>query len=361
MVNNFDDDSNSKISVLMDTTPLNSAHSIRGIGTYTRLLTSQLENFENLKLLRSSVYNSGKPKSKIDLIHYPFFDLFFPTLPLNIHKPAIVTIHDVIPLRYPEYYPLGIKGKINFERQKLALKRISAIITDSHSSKKDIMNYLGIADQKIHVIYLAANPDLQAQNETEVLKITKKYNLPKKYLLYVGDINYNKNIPQLIKVLKFLPSDIHLVCVGKNFSEQDIPEWQWIETQLALSDVENRVIFLTDILTDSAEELSALYSGAECYVQPSLWEGFGLPVLEAMQCRTPVVSSNQGSLPEIGGEHAVYCEPKAEALAENIQNVLDWSKTKRLEVTRAAFAWSQSFSWQKTAEQTIEVYKSIIK
>lgn len=359
MPNNQED--SSKISVLIDTSPMNSGHSIRGIGAYTRHLTNELKNRYDLTTITSSEYSTFKDKPKIDLIHYPYFDLFYPTLPLNITKTTVVTIHDVIPLKFPEFYLPGIKGKINFERQKLLLKNVNAVITDSHSSKKDIVEYLGIAEQKIHVIYLAANPELKSSSETEIKKVAKKYNLPKKYVLYVGDINYNKNIPQLIKMVKFLPGDIDLVCVGSNFREQDIPEWRWIETQVALSDVSRRVHFLTEILTDSIEELSAIYSGAVCYIQPSLWEGFGLPILEAMQCRTPVVSSNLGSLPEIGGEYANYSEPKAEEMATMATDVLNWSKTKRLELTRSAYAWSQSFSWQKTADQTIEVYNKITK
>lgn len=354
-----DPEPSSTISVLMDTTPLNTAHAIRGIGAYTRLLSISLEKLEDVELFRSS--SLGETKPKIDLIHYPFFDLFFATLPLYFGKPSVITIHDLIPLKYPEYYPAGIKGKLNFERQKLILKKVGAVITDSHSSKNDIVNFLGLPEEKVHVIYLAPNPELKALEVEEARKILRKYKLPKKYLLYVGDINYNKNITQLIKTLKFLPKDVSLVCVGKNFVEQDIPEWRWIETQIALSDVKDRVWFLTNVMTDDVLSLSALYSGAICYLQPSLWEGFGLPVLEAMRCRTPVISSNQGSLPEVGGDYALYSEPKAEFFAERVEEVLGWSKTKRSEFVRSAFAWSQNFFWEKTAQETAEVYKGVLK
>lgn len=349
----------SHLSVLINTTPLATGHAGRGIGTYTRLLTQELEHMPNLQVYRST--DPMAEKVKISVVHYPFFDLFFPTLPVTLLKPTVVTIHDVIPLRYPEHYPPGIRGAVNLKRQQLALKTVSAVLTDSHSSKKDIIEFLGVPEQKIHVVYLAANPELEAQKNTIVTKVKKRHQLPEKYVLYVGDINYNKNIPQLIKMVKYLPPDVHLVCVGKNFVEDDIPEWQWIETQLALSDVGNKVHFLTNILTDSTKELAALYSGAVCYVQPSLWEGFGLPVLEAMQCRTPVVSSNQSSLPEVGGEHALYAEPTAESLSEKVLEILGWSKTKRVQETRAAYSWSQTFSWQKTAVETLQMYQTLIK
>ncbi len=347
------------MKVLIDTSPLSSGHAIRGVGTYTRELVEHLEQIEGIEVFRSSTL--GKKKDvKPDITHFPFFDLFFNTLPIEMSKKTVVTVHDVIPLKFPEFYPPGIKGKLRFEKQKLALKTASGVITDSESSKTDIIERLGIPAEKVHVVYLAANPNLVAQKDAVIGKILKRYQLPKEYLLYVGDINYNKNIPQLIKMVKFLPENLHLVCVGKNFVEQEIPEWQWVETQLALSNVAPRVHFLTNVLTDSEEDLAAIYSGALCYIQPSLYEGFGLPVLEAMQCRTPVVAANTSSLPEVGGEHAVYTGTSAEELAAGVEQILSWSKTRREQKIKEAYKWSQTFSWQKTAANTVEVYKKIL-
>lgn len=347
------------MKILIETSPLSGAHAIRGIGTYTRLLVEQLETLDEVEVKRTATLDKGE-KFQADITHYPFFDLFFATLPIGLSKKTVVTIHDVIPLRYPEYYPPGIKGKLRFEKQKLALKTVSAIITDSHSSKLDIVEYLGVPEDKVFVVYLAANPSLVAQKDEIIRRIGRKYKLPKEYVLYVGDINYNKNIPQLIKMLKFLPERVHLVCVGRNFIEQDIPEWRWIETQLALSDVSKRVHFLTDVRGDATDDLSAIYSGSLCYLQPSLYEGFGLPILEAMQCRTAVVSTNTSSLPEVGGEFAVYTGTKAEELAEGVEEVLEWSKTKREQKIREAYAWSQKFSWKKTALDTLAVYREVL-
>ncbi len=349
------------INVLFETSVLTGGHSARGIGTYARQLTNQLEQLPEINLIRTSTLDKRK-KNKINLIHHPFFDLFFASLPLASLKKRVVTIHDVIPLIFPKHYKAGIKGKLRFKKQKLALKTVDAVITDSNASKKDIIKYLGVAEQKVHVVYLAGNPDLQVQNEEMVKKIKKKINLPDKYLLYVGDINYNKNIPQLIKMMKFLENkDLKLVCLGRNFTPQDIPEWQWIETQIALSNVEDRVIFLNNILTESIDELSAIYTGAVAYIQPSLYEGFGLPVLEAMQCQTPVVSTNNSSLLEVGGDKVVYTDTNAEAMAEAVNQVLSWSKTKRKQVVKSAYQWSKRFNWQKTTKETVEVYKQVLK
>ncbi len=345
------------MKVLIDTSPLTNANAIRGIGTYTRCLTDFLEQESEVEVRRT---NQEQPEFEPNIIHYPFFDLFFSTLPLVRSKPAVVTIHDVIPLRYPDHYNPGFKGQVVLSKQKIALGTTEAIITDSEVSKNDIEQYLGIDSEKIHVVYLAGNPKLEAKDQEIVKKVKQKYNLPDNYILYVGDINYNKNLPQLIKALKYLPNNLSLVLLGKNFKPQDIPEWRWIETQIALSDVEKRVIFLNEILGDANDELAAIYSGAVAYVQPSLYEGFGLPVLEAMQCRTPVVCSNQGSLPEVAGDHAVYTEPEAESLASGVEQILGKTVTARIQVTKSAYKWSQTFSWKKTAKETIRVYQQVL-
>jgi glycosyltransferase involved in cell wall biosynthesis len=342
------------LKVRIDTTPLENGSSIRGVGVYTRFLIAALRRKKDLQLVEDQ-------KEDVDLIHYPFFDLFFPTLPLLKSTPLVVTIHDVIPLLFPNYYRSGKKGKVAFYRQFLAVRKAQAIITDSEASKKDIVKYLKLPETKVHVVYLAGNPEIQKVNSKVVEETRHTLKLPQKYILYVGDINYNKNIPQLIKSLKYLPEDVHLVCVGRNFREQDIPEWHWIETQLAMSDVANRVTFINAIESNDLQTLSAIYSGAECLVQPSLYEGFGLPVLEAMQCKTPVVCAKNSSLTEVGGEHVQYVETDAESIGEGVNKVLSYSNYKRESVVKAAYDWSQQFSWQKTATETVKIYESAIK
>ncbi len=345
------------LNVLIDTSPLANANAHRGVGMYTKWLTTELENKKDITLFRSS---ESLPKgTKIDVVHYPFFDFFFDTLPIRKKAATVVTIHDVIPLVFPKQYAPGKKGKLRLFKQSLALKSVKAILTDSEVSKADIHRYLKIPTAKIFVVPLAANPELVAAKPSQVQATKSELNLPDRYILYVGDINYNKNLPQLIKALKFMADDVHLVCVGQNFKPQAIPEWQWIETQIALSNVSDRVHFVTEIGAHGSETLAALYTGAISYVQPSLYEGFGLPLLEAMQCKTPVVSSNVASLPEVGGERAVYVEPTAEALAAGVMDILSWSAAHRQRWITAAYDWSQKFSWRKTTNETIKVYQSV--
>lgn len=349
---------NEKIKVLLETSPLGNANAHRGIGTYTRLLTENLEKLTFLEVRRSTL--PLPPDFKPNIVHYPYFDLFFSTLPLKHPAKAVVTIHDVIPLKFPEHYDPGLKGSMRFIKQKLALSRVQAVITDSQASKVDIINHLGVSEEKVQVVYLAASPGLQAAAEVDLKRTRRKYQLPKHYLLYVGDINYNKNLPQLIKALRYLPREIKLVLVGRNFKPQNIPEWQWIETQIALSDVGKRIKFLSEVSGEDLADLAAIYSGAIAYVQPSLAEGFGLPVLEAMQCKTPVVCANTTSLIEVGGLESVFTGTTAEEIATGVKEVLSWSKTKRLERIRSAYQWSQTFSWAKTATETAKIYQQLL-
>lgn len=346
------------MKVLIDTSPLNNAHAIRGVGSYTRFLTEALEKKPGLELRRSSWQESD---CKPELIHYPFFDLFFPTLPLWRPVKTVVTIHDVIPLLFPKYYPVGKRGRLAFLKQKLALKTVEAVITDSQASKIDIEKHLGVAAEKIHVIYLAANPFLRPVEKKTVNKWRRKFKLPKQYLLYVGDINYNKNLPQLIKALRYLPENLHLVCVGKNFQPQEIPEWQWIESQIALSNVRSRCHFVTEVLGNDHESLAALYSGALAYVQPSLYEGFGLPILEAMTCQTPVICGRNSALLEVASDKALLVEEEsAEAFAMAIEKILVWKKQERRQFVLAAARHAAKFSWQKTATATFKVYQEVL-
>lgn len=351
---------NMPIKVLLENSPMHNANAIRGVGAYTKFLSQALakKNTELELVLSKEQNTSFKP----ELIHYPFFDLFFPTLPLIKKVATIVTIHDVIPLLYPKFYPVGKRGRLALLKQKLALRRVDAIITDSQASKTDIAKHLGVAMDKIQVVPLAGNPEIRPVSVEEIRRVARKYKLPKKYLLYVGDINYNKNLPQLIKALKFLPADIKLVCIGKNFYPHDIPEWQWIEAQIALSDVAARIKFITDLPAEAGATLSAIYAGALAYLQPSLYEGFGLPILEAMSAGTPVICAANSSLTEVALNKALVVEEaSAENFAAGVEQILGWSKQERQKFIEQARRHASKFSWSKTAKATLEVYKQVLK
>lgn len=341
------------MKVLLDTSPLQSGHSLRGIGMYTRFLQSELLQIPEVTLLNES------EKNEADIIHYPFFDLFFPTLPFFSGKAKrVVTIHDVIPLLFPEHYPVGIKGKTAHWRQKMALTTVDAVITDSHSSQQDINTYLGISAEKIHPIYLAGNPEITRQSKARQQSVRQQFGLPETFILYVGDINYNKNIPALIESLQYMKAAVHLVCVGKNFYPQPIAEWQAISE--AMTSVRDRVHFVNDIPANANQTLASLYSAAAVYVQPSLYEGFGLPVLEALQVGTLVVCAKNSSLREIGGEVVEYTNTSAKEIAAAVSSALDLKEEKAQLRRKTGQQWVQQFSWYQTAKETVRVYEQLL-
>jgi glycosyltransferase involved in cell wall biosynthesis len=344
------------LHVLIDTSPLNTGHAHRGIGVYTAQLLEELRHLPELMLSTSPSEARGH-KLPVDVIHYPYFDLFFHTLPLvQWGAPSVVTIHDVIPLEFPEQYRSGKRGMAALWLQRLALSSVSAVITDSIYSKNQIAQKLQYPKDSISVVYLAANPELAPAEPAKVRSTLERFSITQPYMLYVGDINYNKNLPQLIKSLKYLPDEFQLVLAGKNFKEQDIPEWRWITTQAAASDVERIIRYIPDLGKQADRTLSALYTGATAYVQPSLSEGFGLPVLEAMRAHTVVVCTGAGSLPEVGGRSAFYCEPHAESIAEAVRTVAEMPQSKRTAWIKEAAAHEQRFSWKTTAQETARIY-----
>lgn len=345
------------MKILLDDVSLRTAHAARGIGTYTRQLLQALEKLHTVSVTTGDWKKEWKA---VDLVHFPFLDLFWATLP-HLRKPVVVTIHDVIPLQFPEQYPVGKRGKLAFWRQKRALRHVEAVITVSQASKTAIQQYLGVPLSKITVIPHAADPALIAPDQEIQAKVKHSLELPELYILYVGDINYNKNLPQLIKSLKYLDESIHLVLLGRNFKEQGIPEWKAIERQMALSDVASRVHFLSEVKTGDNKTLASVYAQALCYVQPSLAEGFGLPVLDALQVGTPVIASNRTSLPEVGGTVVHYVEPDAHAFAQAVTEIACYDPEKRQAVIAAGQHHAATFTWENTARKTLAVYQKVLK
>ncbi len=343
------------MNILIDTSPLHNGHAGRGIGRYT---------FELLKALRAvpsshQFFTSDDAPSHVDLIHYPFFDLFFPTLPQQKKAPTIVTIHDVIPLVFPVHYKAGVKGTISLYRQKLALRSVAEVITDSECSKRDIVLKLGVRSDHVHAIPLAIGDDFIRPPQAFLYDVKKKYGLPKHFLLYVGDINYNKNLPFLLSVVAKIPT-LHLVMVGRAMNNTVIPEGKAIHDTISQFDLSSRVTLLDSV--DGEHELEAILSLADAYIQPSLYEGFGLPVLEAMRMRTPVICSRGGSLPEVAGDAAVYFHPHDQSECERvIREVLRMSEEERSRMVRKGVAQVEKFSWATTAKQTISVYEKVFE
>lgn len=349
------------MKIAINTLPLETAHKYRGIGYYTSNLIKALETDKSIDILR---FTSEVELKNVDGVHYPWFDLFFHTLPIRKHFPTIITIHDIIPLIFPKYYPVGLRGKFNYFLQKLALSNCKFIITDSLSSKKDIVKYLKIDDRKISVISLAADNRFKVLSDNQLIHIQRKYKLPANFLLYVGDANWVKNLPFLIKGFNQLKKsdfkNLTLVLVGgvflKNVENIDHPELEslrQVNRMIKEYNIENAIIRPGNLEID---ELIAFYNLATIYIQPSFYEGFGLPVLEAMSCGTPVVCSGMGSLTEVAGNAAVFFDPsKLNQFILIVTEILS-SKSLQYKLSKLGLIQATKFSWDKVAGQTKLVY-----
>jgi len=356
------------MKIAINNLPLKNAHKVRGIGYYTNLLLEFLKQDTSIQI--QEFINLSEVKDA-NLVHYPWFDLFFHTLPIKRRLPTVVTIHDVMPLVFPEHYPVGLRGKINLILQKIALKSCKYIITDSKVSKVDIMKYLKIEDEKIVVIPLASDPTFKVlSNDTKLLHIKRQYRLPDQFLLYVGDANWVKNLPFLIEGFRQLIKspgfeDIKLVLVGgvflKNVENINHPELQSLKSvnQLIKQYKLEANIIRPGQLKD--DDLVSFYNLATMYVQPSVYEGFGLPVLEAFACGAPVISSNRGSLPEVGGQAAVYFDPNDLKQFVSIMTELLEDRSLLDKLSRLGLQQAAKFSWKKVAEETKSVYLKALK
>ncbi len=342
--------------VLLDTHQLQTLSGFRGIGVYTDLLYKHLKLIPNLEV---HLENDGKP---FDIIHYPYFDFFFHTLPFKKPAKTVVTIHDTIPLIFPDHYKPGVKGFLRFILQKLSLYSVSAVLADSEASKRDIEKYLHVPAKKVFTTLLAGNPLTQKQSPTVCKRAKVKYNLPDRYILYVGDINYNKNLPKLIQAFSYLPKPYHLVMVGRSLTNTAIPEGKELDIAIQTSGIRDRIHLLTGVPRDPAEDLAAIFTMASVYVQPSLYEGFGLSVLDALQCGTPVVAAKTSSLTEVGGDCVIYVNPlDAKDMALGMVKALRLGAKQKQTLAQCVSAHLESFSWEKTAQQTHEVYKKVLK
>jgi len=352
------------MKIAFDQSPLFNENKNRGVGKYTYFLKLFLEKTTDLTLI--SFKNDEKIPS-CDLVHYPYYDPFFLTLPLIKRYPTVVTIHDLVPLIFPEEFPRGLKGELKWQIQKQSLKSVKAIITDSENSKKDIIKFTGINSDKIHVVYLAPLLTNIKITEQEIKDFKVKRHLPDKFLLYVGDINFNKNLPNLFKALQINnchceergDEAICLVLVGQSFLNNKLPEKTQLDNLAGNLLINDRLIKLGG-LTD--KEIKILYQLASIYIQPSFYEGFGLPVMEAMSSGCPVVCSDRGSLPEIGGNAVLYINPdNLQSIADGIVKILHLDDRSRQYIIEKGKIQASKFTWDNTIQQTIEIYKNIIK
>ncbi len=322
-----------------------------GVATYTARIAEKLQNSAELEThlfyssLRKPYHGNLKLVKEVKIpptlleflfnqVRFPSVDLFLGQLDIfhssdwtqpKSKAKKVTTYHDVIPLKFPEWSTPKIVA-VHKRRLELVKKEIDMVIAVSESTKKDLMEF-NIPEDKITVVYEAAAPQFQPQDPKVVLQFRQKYKLPDQYILAMGGVGERKNIARI----KEASQGYNLVIPGDT-----IP---WV----------------------LPEELPLLYAAASVLLYPSLYEGFGLPVLEAMSCGLPVITSQGSSLPEVGGVAALFVDPEnVNEMKEKIKLVMS-DQTIRKVMIKNGLDQAKKFSWEKAAEQTIAVYKGLMK
>jgi len=283
----------------------------------------------------------------LDVLHSPDF-----IPPRWTRCPTVITVHDLAFLRYPRF--LTRASARYYGQVDLAARQATHIIAVSQSTKRDLINLLGVPESKITVIYEAAHPLFAPMDKTRAREFVRRlYNLPDEFVLFVGTIEPRKNLPTLLRAFKRLRDNykmqLPLVIAGYR-------GWLVEEVDQALAEVQlgDALRFLGSVRN---EELVYLYNAASLFVLPSFYEGFGLPPLEAMACGTPVIVSNVSSLPEVVGDAALLVAPDdVEGLAVAMARVLT-DETLRNELRDKGLARARTFSWERAARETLAVYR----
>ncbi|MEO6231473.1 MAG: glycosyltransferase family 1 protein [Ferruginibacter sp.] len=287
-------------------------------------------------------------------------------LPNGIEKTkvrTVVTVHDLIYERFPETYNFDERYTHRW-KIKRACKIADAVIAISEQTKEDLVNIYGISANKIFTCYQSCNPifeNLQSESEKEIVK--KRYGLPDKYFLFVSSIAPRKNLVTICKALVLLKDkmNIPLVIIGDGKKEKDA-----VKKLMAENKMNDQLIFLNDlpqakeIAFTNATDFPAIYQQALALIYPSIFEGFGLPILEAMWSGLPVISSNISSMPEVAGEAALYFAPhEDDTLAKHMFSIAT-NKTIAGELRAKGFIQAQKFAPFNYAENVMKVYTQLL-
>jgi glycosyltransferase involved in cell wall biosynthesis len=286
----------------------------------------------------------------LGLFHAPGF-----VLPLFNSLPGVVTVHDLAYLLYPAHFPTKRRHYFQWLVPP-SLRRARRIITVSENSKRDLCRLLAVPEEKVRVIYNGVEPQFRVATQPALVeRVRAKYELPPKIVLSVGVLEPRKNLERLVQAFALLRQrgiEHRLVLVGAaGWGYENLLR---LPRELGLDDA---VRFLGFV---SQADLPLLYNAADLFVYPSLYEGFGLPALEAMACGTPVVVSHVSSLPEVVGDAGVLVDPHSvEGIAEAIYRCLR-SDGLREELREAGLKQAARFSWHEAARQTLQVYREVL-
>lgn len=290
-------------------------------------------------------------KEKIDIFHGLSNEL-----PLNIHQSevkSIVTIHDLIFLRYPQYYH-SIDRKIYTYKFRKACENADKIIAISECTKRDIIEFFRIPADKIEVVYQGCDPSfIHPVAEEKKREVRAKYQLPDHYILNVGSIEERKNALSAVQALMMLPEQIHLVIVGRHTEYTDKVKHFIKENKL-----EERVHIISNVPFD---DLPAFYQLAEIFVYPSRFEGFGIPIIEALYSGIPVVAATGSCLEEAGGPDSIYVHPDdIKGMADALKQIYTDPERKKNMIEKG-HSFAKRFSEEKQAEEILNIYKKLMK
>lgn len=355
-----------------------------GIGTYTENILKNLifldklnkytlywsgDNYESFKSNNTTIKMASKryhrffqeyffpkdiKKNNIDIYHISQNGI---GLSQNIDCLKIVTIHDLIPYIMPETVGKGYLIKFLRDMPRI-IEESDAIITVSEYSKKDILKFFPINPDKIFVTPLAADSIYRPLNRNICKKyISEQYNINGDFILYLGGFSARKNVSSLIKAYEKISNEINkniklVICGAKKDDIENL-----IKMKINSKTSEN--IIFTDFIPN--EDLPKFYNACEVFVYPSLYEGFGLPPLEAMSCGSPVITSNTTSIPEVTDKSAILIDPmNIDMLSCKLYNLLV-SDELRKDLSKKGLNRSIEFSWIRTAKKTLEVYENLYK
>jgi glycosyltransferase involved in cell wall biosynthesis len=358
-------------------------HQGTGIGTYTNNLISQIlsiDSKDEFTLFCSGKFNDDFNKKNSNIIfssgrHGSFYEKYYiPNILNELHSdlyhipqngvgfnfdteiPTIVTIHDLIPYIMPETVGKGYLERFLRDMPNI-ISNSCGILTVSEYSKKDILKFFSsYPEDKIFVTPLAANNNFKPLNKNDCkLYVEHTFDVKDPYILYIGGFSLRKNVLGLIKAFSKVYKDLnkpYKLLLGGGLKD----EGEKLFTFVKENNLQDKVIFCGYV---EDEILPILYSGCEAFVYPSLYEGFGLPPLEAMSCKAPVITSNLTSIPEVTGDNAILINPhNTHELETSLVTLLN-DETLKASLSEKGYLRSLEFTWTKTAQNTLAAYKSL--
>uniref|UniRef100_A0A7C3APX5 Glycosyltransferase family 1 protein n=2 Tax=Thermorudis TaxID=1649508 RepID=A0A7C3APX5_9BACT len=289
-------------------------------------------------------------RRRVDLLHAPVN-----VVPLAGPRPQVLTVHDLAFLHYPEHYPL-LKRRYLAALTKLSARRADAVIAVSTQTRDDVVELLAVPPEKVVVVPNGVDGSLRPVRDDRLLEAFRRaQGLPNEFFLFLGTLQPRKNVEGLLHAYARVRAEISMPLViagARGWRESSI--FQLVQ-KLDLTD---QVRFAGYVNPD---ELALWYSAATVFVYPSLYEGFGLPVLEAMACGVPVITSSVSSLPEVAGDAAILVDPRdTDSLARALRE-LAGSPRLRAQLAAAGLERSRGFSWERTASETLEVYRRALR